>query len=593
MSNEDTMTVEGNPGKGDSGIHWGGGGNGGGNDRGGSKGSSQPNLSDFPEAQAAGAFGAPLVLGLSYDMWGLTLFNQAALQKGITSVLDKLGKGVALALPYGGRVLGGVVASLIPSQIARDNPAMMATAHIFSVLPVDKVTSTPVSALPVQQATVVHTRITDIVLEDGRQHLAVVRNKDLAVSVPVIEAKPTKRSGVYTASVVPGKPDLHIKVVAGSAPTVSQSGGVVSEEGGVGFPGFTAGSRTHDAIVRFPGDKSSPVYVTVTEVLREAEVLKQLEEERRQQEEWDALHPAEVAENAWLIAKAAFESAYVTWKSLKTTFDDLQASPEGQALSDPAKYPIKSTSKHKIRVTEYMFRGVIDVTTEANIDSRAKLDYLLAHDGLAYKRNILKDTKEVQSDDIEGDKAIYKAEYQEYDKLRQRLLDVRNKIISTEKALALALESLEQKEKKKDETEETSKKENKRKEPGVAKGEGKKVTEKWLEDASKETGAPIPEEVAAKLKGKTFSSFDAFRKALWEEISRHPQLLNDLKKSNKTNVAKGKSPFVKKSERAGGRLRHELHHKDPISKGGEVYDMDNLSIMTPRRHINTHKGGSK
>lgn len=474
MSNEDTITVEGNSGKGDSGIHWGGGGNGGGNDNGGSKGSTQPNLSDLPEAQAATTLGVPLLLGINYDMWGLTFFTKSALQKSITTMLEQLGKGIATAAPYGGRLFGGVVASLIPSQIARDNPSMMATAHIFSVLPVDKVTSTPVSTLPVQQATVVHTRITDVVLEDGRQHLAIVRNKDLAVSVPVVEAKPTKRAGVYTASVVPGKPDLHIKVVAGSAPAISQSRGIASEAGSLGFPGFTAGSRTHDAIVRFPGDKASPIYVTVTEVIKEADALKQLEEERRRQEEWNALHPAEAAENAYLVAKAAFESADATWQSLKTVFDDLQASPEGLALSDPAKYPIKSTSQHKIRVTEYMFRGVISVTTEAIIDNRTKLDYLLAHDGLAYKRNILKDTKEVQSEDVEGDKAIYKVEYQEYDKLRQRLLDVRNKILSTEKALALALESLKQKEEKKDETEETFKKENKRREPGEAKGEAKR-----------------------------------------------------------------------------------------------------------------------
>lgn len=40
----------------------------------------------------------------------------------------------------------------------------------------------------------------------------------------------------------------------------------------------------------------------------------------------------------------------------------------------------------------------------------------------------------------------------------------------------------------------------------------------------------------------------------------------------------------------GGRERFELHHDPPISEGGEVYDMDNLRITTPKRHIDIHRG---
>ncbi len=40
----------------------------------------------------------------------------------------------------------------------------------------------------------------------------------------------------------------------------------------------------------------------------------------------------------------------------------------------------------------------------------------------------------------------------------------------------------------------------------------------------------------------------------------------------------------------GGRARFELHHETPISEGGEVYDIDNMKIVTPKRHIDIHKG---
>ncbi|MBW6086184.1 hypothetical protein KZ779_07475 [Escherichia coli] len=67
------------------------------------------------------------------------------------------------------------------------------------------------------------------------------------------------------------------------------------------------------------------------------------------------------------------------------------------------------------------------MTTSAVIDNRANLNYLLTHSGLDYKRNILNDRNPVVTEDVEGDKKIYNAEVAEWDKLRQRLLDARNK----------------------------------------------------------------------------------------------------------------------------------------------------------------------
>ncbi|WP_328592881.1 hypothetical protein [Yersinia thracica] len=32
-----------------------------------------------------------------------------------------------------------------------------------------------------------------------------------------------------------------------------------------------------------------------------------------------------------------------------------------------------------------------------------------------------------------------------------------------------------------------------------------------------------------------------------------------------------------------------LHHKNYISKGGAMYNVDNISATTPKRYINIHK----
>ncbi|EOM1918670.1 HNH endonuclease, partial [Shigella sonnei] len=41
---------------------------------------------------------------------------------------------------------------------------------------------------------------------------------------------------------------------------------------------------------------------------------------------------------------------------------------------------------------------------------------------------------------------------------------------------------------------------------------------------------------------------------------------------------------------AGKRTSFKLHHEKPISQNGGVYDMDNISVVTPKRHIDIHRG---
>jgi hypothetical protein len=46
---------------------------------------------------------------------------------------------------------------------------------------------------------------------------------------------------------------------------------------------------------------------------------------------------------------------------------------------------------------------------------------------------------------------------------------------------------------------------------------------------------------------------------------------------------------VRKADRVGGRKSYEIHHLEKISKGGGVYDLDNLRVNTPRNHIDIHR----
>ena len=129
-----------------------------------------------------------------------------------------------------------------------------------------------------------------------------------------------------------------------------------------------------------------------------------------------------------------------------------------------------------------------------------------------------------------------------------------------------------------------------RNEPGVVSGQGKDITGIWLEQAGQGLGSPIPSQIADKLRGKEFSSFDAFRKAFWIEVSKDESLMSQFNKQNQKRMVLGKSPKTRSMDKAGKRNSFEIHHVEEISKGGKVYDVGNLRLMTPKRHIETHRG---
>ncbi len=124
---------------------------------------------------------------------------------------------------------------------------------------------------------------------------------------------------------------------------------------------------------------------------------------------------------------------------------------------------------------------------------------------------------------------------------------------------------------------------------GTVTGIGEDVSGIWLAGAGTGLGAPIPTRLADKLRGREFSSFDKFREAFWEEVANDSDLLSQFKPNNRALLRKGKSPYAQKAERNGENARHEIHHIEHIQHGGAVYDVDNLAVMTPKRHADIHK----
>ncbi|MGE5026322.1 S-type pyocin domain-containing protein [Yersinia enterocolitica] len=128
-----------------------------------------------------------------------------------------------------------------------------------------------------------------------------------------------------------------------------------------------------------------------------------------------------------------------------------------------------------------------------------------------------------------------------------------------------------------------------RDEPGEVTGQGEWIFGIWLAEAGKEQGAAIPAQIADKLRGREFSSFDRFREAFWREVANDPELSGQFIELNQRRMReKGYSPFTPSKEKVGGRDKFELHHVISIKDNGAIYDVDNLRVITPKRHIEIH-----
>ncbi|MHC8355861.1 S-type pyocin domain-containing protein [Pseudomonas sp. LB3P81] len=130
---------------------------------------------------------------------------------------------------------------------------------------------------------------------------------------------------------------------------------------------------------------------------------------------------------------------------------------------------------------------------------------------------------------------------------------------------------------------------NARYEPGGVTGVGEDVAGVWLAGASTGQGSPIPTRIADVLRGQKFRDFDAFRKAFWTAVGNDSELLVQFKPSNIGKLMNGRAPFARRLDHNGENARYEIHHIEQIQHGGAVYDVDNLTVLTPKRHAEIHR----
>jgi hypothetical protein len=119
--------------------------------------------------------------------------------------------------------------------------------------------------------------------------------------------------------------------------------------------------------------------------------------------------------------------------------------------------------------------------------------------------------------------------------------------------------------------------------PGIAlQSKGLTNPEAILRGTQNSVGV-IPLEVAQKMVGKKYASFNAFRKDFWINMA-DSSYAKEFNEASLTNMKKGLAPQVDASQRLGARTGFELHHRSPIHSGGAVYDLSNILIVTPRYH---------
>jgi hypothetical protein len=129
---------------------------------------------------------------------------------------------------------------------------------------------------------------------------------------------------------------------------------------------------------------------------------------------------------------------------------------------------------------------------------------------------------------------------------------------------------------------------DRRQDPGVVSGNGRAIAGRWLGGASTPEGAPIPAQIADKLRGREFSSFRAFRRAFWKAVANEKMIMDEFTFFNRFDIKNALAPSAPPAEQVGRRRKFEIHHIKPISEGGSVYDIDNLRLLTPKQHIQAH-----
>ncbi|WP_431031660.1 colicin-like bacteriocin tRNase domain-containing protein [Proteus mirabilis] len=492
-----------------------------------------------------------------------------------TSALEAISIAPKLARVTG---VGIAIEGLWPSNNIMSTQAEMALLKNYGILDRDifdrnkarKVTTMPADIVTSQMGSIgkktsinIHTQVISALDKNARKQRTIVSTGQ-AISVPIVKATATNTPNIYTAPVIAGAKPVRISISENKADKNKQV--TINTKPNVGYYIPSPKLNTHHAIVDF-GGKHEAIYVSIIDVIDVDNEEKIVEKEWA---EWSTLHPLEAALLELEEAKKRLANIDKQYQAQVAVINKLKATPEGLALADPVKNPLV----YKMDGKEYkdvkfddpeLLKAILN--KEENFASIVSLKY---------------------KNQFKGAKLFEVVVILSF--LGDSILKTHTQIEDAKKKLAPILESRKKAEEKKKTAEDKVKKENKRNQPGKATGKGKKVSDKWLNDAGKENGVPIPDRIADKLRDQKFNNFDEFRRKLWEEVSKDPELSKNFIQSNRTRMRNALSPRARYKDSVGGRRSFELHHDKQISQGGEVYDIDNIRVATPKRHIDIHKG---
>jgi len=124
-----------------------------------------------------------------------------------------------------------------------------------------------------------------------------------------------------------------------------------------------------------------------------------------------------------------------------------------------------------------------------------------------------------------------------------------------------------------------------RDDPGIAYSSGQLLAagSVWLRGTHGNAGL-VPEQVAQQLRGRAFRNFDEFREAFWQAVAAAPELASQFSLRNRTEMRNGRAPVAPQEQHYGELRAYVLHHQRPIVRGGGVYDMSNILVVSPRVH---------
>lgn len=126
-----------------------------------------------------------------------------------------------------------------------------------------------------------------------------------------------------------------------------------------------------------------------------------------------------------------------------------------------------------------------------------------------------------------------------------------------------------------------------RKTPGVSSMSAALHEPRQLLRGTHANAAQVPKSIGEALSGREFRTFGELRRAFWQQMANHPQYAQEfaaLHPDNLDLMRRGLSPIAEATQHVGANRVFELHHLKNIQHGGEVYDLSNLVIVSPRYH---------